>query len=165
MKSSARIRCSIRHWLRRLRAESRPHEPANISVVHKHRREGATIGENTRIYGRLDGVNPHLITIGKHCVVGTNSALLTHCPIRGAQPVVVEDYVWIGFGALILPGVSIGPVSVVGAGAVVTKPMSARSVVAGNPARRLRSLTDREAEDLMETLASGKRVGSDEASG
>jgi len=53
------------------------------------------------------------------------------------QPVIIEDYVWIGTGALILPGVSIGRGAVIGARAVVTRSVPAGAIVAGNPARPL----------------------------
>jgi len=51
------------------------------------------------------------------------------------RPVVIGDNVWIGAGALILPGVTIGDDAIVGAGAVVTKDVAAGSTVVGNPAR------------------------------
>lgn len=47
---------------------------------------------------------------------------------------------WIGAGVLILPGVTLGENSVVGAGAVVTRNVEANTVVVGNPARMMRSL-------------------------
>ncbi len=49
--------------------------------------------------------------------------------------IVIEDYAWIGMGAIILPGVHIGRGAVVGAGAVVVKPVLAGTVVVGNPAK------------------------------
>ena len=51
------------------------------------------------------------------------------------KPVIIEDDVWIGSRVTILPGVTIGRGSVVGAAAVVTKDVPRYSVVAGNPAR------------------------------
>lgn len=51
--------------------------------------------------------------------------------------VTIEDYVWIGMDALILPGVRLGRGSVVGARAVVTKSVLPGAVVAGNPAKSL----------------------------
>ncbi len=51
------------------------------------------------------------------------------------KPVVIEDDVWIGSRVTILPGVTIGRGSVVGAAAVVTKDVPPYSVVAGNPAK------------------------------
>jgi len=55
-----------------------------------------------------------------------------------AKPVVIEDNVWIGGGAILLPGVKIGRNAVVGAGSVVPRDVLANSVVAGNPARVIR---------------------------
>lgn len=56
-----------------------------------------------------------------------------------AEEVVIEDDVWIGARVIILPGVRIGTGSVIGAGAVVSKDVPARSVAVGNPARVVRS--------------------------
>lgn len=56
-------------------------------------------------------------------------------------PVTVGDHAWIGFGACILKGVTIGRAAVVGAGAVVTRDVPDGCVVAGNPARVIRSAT------------------------
>lgn len=50
------------------------------------------------------------------------------------RKIVIEDYVWIGTGAMILPGVSIGRGAVIGARAVVSKSVDANAVVVGNPA-------------------------------
>ena len=49
--------------------------------------------------------------------------------------VIIEDGVWIGAGAIILPGVTVGIKSIVGAGSVVTKDVPPYTIVAGNPAR------------------------------
>jgi acetyltransferase-like isoleucine patch superfamily enzyme len=53
-------------------------------------------------------------------------------------PVVIEDDVWIGTGAIILPGVKIGIGAVVGAGSVVTKDVPNFAVVFGHPAKLLK---------------------------
>ncbi|KKL81583.1 hypothetical protein LCGC14_1993350, partial [marine sediment metagenome] len=58
------------------------------------------------------------------------------------EKIVIEDDATIGSGATILPGVNIGENAVVGAGAVVTKSVPHRAVVAGNPARILRYRDD-----------------------
>lgn len=50
-------------------------------------------------------------------------------------PITIGNDVWLGGGAIILPGVTIGDGSVVGAGAVVTKDVEPMVVVAGNPAK------------------------------
>jgi maltose O-acetyltransferase len=56
-----------------------------------------------------------------------------HCDKRA--PVTIEDYVWIGHRAIIMPGVTLGRGAVVAAGAVVTKSVPPMSIVAGVPAR------------------------------
>jgi maltose O-acetyltransferase len=91
----------------------------------------------------LDG-RRHAITIGDDVSIGPEAAILTlgHDPRsplfsdRGG-PVRIGDHVWIGFRAIVLPGVSIGEGAVVGAGAVVTRDVPAFVIVAGNPARAI----------------------------
>ena len=57
-----------------------------------------------------------------------------------ALPVRIEDNVWIGGGAIILPGVTIGRGSTIGAGSVVTRSIPAGCVAVGNPCRVIRRL-------------------------
>lgn len=57
-----------------------------------------------------------------------------------SKPIRIEDEVWIGGGAILLPGVTVGKGSVVGAGAVVTKDIPPCTVAVGNPARVIRTL-------------------------
>jgi galactoside O-acetyltransferase len=59
-----------------------------------------------------------------------------------SAPVTIEDDVWIGAGAILLPGVVVGAGSVVGAGAVVGSNVPPGVVVAGVPARIIRRITD-----------------------
>ena len=61
-----------------------------------------------------------------------------------AKPILIEDNVWIGGGAILLPGVRIGRNAVVGAGAVVPKDVLANTVVAGNPAKVIRVIDQRD---------------------
>lgn len=57
-----------------------------------------------------------------------------------AQPVTLEDGVWVGARVIILPGVTIGQGAIIGAGSVVTRDVPARTIAAGNPARIIRTL-------------------------
>jgi acetyltransferase-like isoleucine patch superfamily enzyme len=59
-------------------------------------------------------------------------------PVHG--DITIHDDAWIGAGAIVLPNVSIGEQAVVAAGAIVTKDVAPRTIVAGNPARVLRPL-------------------------
>lgn len=52
-----------------------------------------------------------------------------------ALPIVIEDDVWVGYGATILKGVTLGKGAVVGAGSIVTKSVPAHTIVVGNPAK------------------------------
>jgi acetyltransferase-like isoleucine patch superfamily enzyme len=54
-----------------------------------YRRLGAKIGKEVRLYGRLDGVNPHVVTIGDYSVIGGGSRLVAHCPVCGPQPATI----------------------------------------------------------------------------
>jgi maltose O-acetyltransferase len=69
---------------------------------------------------------------------------LTHIPdspsfAAKAQSVSIADHCWIGFRALIMPGVKIGKGAIIGAGAVVTKNVPAYAIFAGNPAKPIGS--------------------------
>jgi acetyltransferase-like isoleucine patch superfamily enzyme len=57
------------------------------------------------------------------------------------KPIAIEDKVWIGERAIIMPGVTIGQGSIVASGAVVMMDVPPNTMVAGNPARQLRRLT------------------------
>lgn len=130
----------------------------------------ATFGSNSFIRSglRVDyGVNVHWgnnsfanfglvlldvapIHIGDYVLLGTNVQLLT--PIHpldadkrkagweSAKPIHIHNNVWIGSGAIVLPGVTIGENSVIGAGSVVTKDVEPGVVVVGNPARVVKTI-------------------------
>lgn len=101
----------------------------------------------------VDDVDVH---VGNRVMFAPNVTITTtghpvHPDLRrdGTQfsaPVRIEDDVWIGSGAVILPGVTIGRGSVVGAGAVVTANVPPDVVVGGTPARVLRAITDADRE-------------------
>jgi len=60
--------------------------------------------------------------------------------LESARPIRIGHDVWVGGGAIILPGVTIGDGAVIGAGSVVNRDVPPRTVVAGNPARAVRAL-------------------------
>jgi acetyltransferase-like isoleucine patch superfamily enzyme len=66
------------------------------------------------------------------------------CADVPAKPIRIERNVWIGFDACVLPGVTIGEGSIVGARSVVATDVPPFTIVAGNPARIIRSLEPRE---------------------
>ncbi len=128
-----------------------------------------TCGEGLKIYGRITAyptenvhVGSHVsindlvilnardhITIGDHVSISPgviiNTGGLDYTKPRGERghtkaPVIIRDGAWICSGAIINPGVTIGEDAVVAAGAVVTKDVPPRTVVAGVPARVIKEL-------------------------
>lgn len=107
----------------------------------------ASIGKTSKIFGRVDGKQPHLVHIGEYVVVGGESVILTHCPIRlyNRDPNIhIEDLVWIGFRCCILPGVRLRKGTLIGAASVVSESTEEYSIYAGNPAKFIRYRADGE---------------------
>lgn len=108
------------------------------------------IGDHTRVGLRNTIIGP--VTIGSHVNLaqGITVTALNHnfadpekrIDEQGVSttPVVIEDDVWIGANAVVLPGVRIGTHSVVAAGAVVTKDVPPHSIVAGVPAKVIKKI-------------------------
>jgi maltose O-acetyltransferase len=109
-----------------------------------------TVGAGTFVNYGLVALDVAPITIGRDVKIGPNVQLLTPthpvdpaqrlAKLEAARPIVIGDNVWLGGGAIVLAGVTIGANSVIGAGAVVTRDVPANVVVAGNPARVIREL-------------------------
>jgi acetyltransferase-like isoleucine patch superfamily enzyme len=112
------------------------------------RRQGLTIADDCRLAAVPSfGSEPYLISIGRHVAMSAEVAFITHDGgtyvfrdqeqykdvIKYGRITVLDNCV-IGFRATILPGVVIGPNSIVSAGAVVTRSVPPNVVVAGNPA-------------------------------
>ena len=88
-----------------------------------------------------------VIEIGDNCQIGTFVQILTadhprdpalrSQGLESGKPVRIGRNVWIGAGAIILPGITVGDDAIVGAGSVVTRDVPPGATVAGNPARML----------------------------
>lgn len=133
--------------------------------INDYRQRGASIGEKVRLLGHIDGINPHLVSIGDYSIIGLNSALLAHCPVKGAQPCRIGRFVYIGYGVSVLPGVSVGDYCIIGAGSVVTKDVPENSIVAGNPARVLRQFNCEEKQSLINAMLENRKIGYDPSAG
>lgn len=113
------------------------------------------------------------VQIGRGTMIGCGAIIhtATHDPaahpmwaVRLDRPVEIGEFVWIGMGALIFPGVRIGDHAIVGAGAVVTRNVPSGAVVAGNPARLLRyrdpaSYTDKPVDDFARVEVEIQKAG------
>lgn len=103
------------------------------------------LGKHVLINSNCFFLDSNIITIGDFVMIGPNVTIVTpnhsRDPIKRrrvgtiSKPVVIEDDVWIGADATILPGVTIGKGAIVGAGSIVTKDVPAGKTVAGNPAK------------------------------
>lgn len=92
----------------------------------------------------------------------TAESTTRHFPAAGApRPVVVEDNVWVGFDAVILPGVRVGRGAIIGARTIVSESIPPYAVVAGNPQRILRHIhpddTAAAREEAFATLIKSNR--------
>ncbi|MBU6451109.1 MAG: sugar O-acetyltransferase [Cyanobacteria bacterium REEB67] len=104
-----------------------------------------TVGRNLFVNYNAVFLDCNKITIGDDVQMGPAvqiytathpvDAALRLSGLESALPVTIGNNVWIGGGAIILPGVTIGDGAVVGAGSVVTRNVAAGAVVVGNPAR------------------------------
>jgi acetyltransferase-like isoleucine patch superfamily enzyme len=125
----------------------RIYDPRHITIG-----DDTIIGEKATLDGRRQLVGSQGgLTIGDHVDVAsevmfwTSQHDLSDPEMRAVEkPIVVEDYVFIGPRAIILPGVTIGKGAVVAAGAVVTKSVKSGDIVAGMPAAPIgqRKLTE-----------------------
>ncbi len=127
----------FRQWRVRVYGKFTAVEPKNIRLgvnvainpdVFMLGRVGITIGDNVVL-----SVRCMLIDAGLSPDRVTSASLRQH----GGSPIIVEEGSWIGAGAIILQGVTVGRHAVVGAGSVVTRDVAPNTVVAGNPARLL----------------------------
>ncbi len=128
------------------------------------RLSGLKLGRHSTLHTGVRVFNPHHIRIGEGTIVGYRSFLDgrdqliigDHVDIASevmiynqehdihshdfrpiSEPVIIEDYVFIGPRAIILPGVKIGKGAVVAAGAVVTKDVAPFTIVGGIPAKEI----------------------------
>jgi acetyltransferase-like isoleucine patch superfamily enzyme len=116
------------------------------------------IGNNVNIGRNSVITSINYISIGDNCLFGPNVFITDH--FHGASnheqshippilrdlyskgKVIIEEGVWIGYGAVVMPNVIIGKFSVVGANSVVTKDIEPYSIVAGNPAKLIRYIKE-----------------------
>ena len=130
--------------------------------LHANWGKNTHIGNNVYANFNLTLVDDADIYIGDNVMFAPNVVVATagH-PIlpelreRVAQfnmPVHIGNNVWIGAGAVVLPGVHIGDNTVIGAGSVVTKDIPANVVAVGNPCRVLREIDDRDRKYYYKNL-------------
>jgi acetyltransferase-like isoleucine patch superfamily enzyme len=120
--------------------------------IEAARKKGVKIGAGCRLIEVNFGSEPYLITLGDH-VSATRVTFITH---DGAvwcfrdqfpdadliSPIKVGNNVFLGYGVIVLPGVTIGDNVIVGAGSVVTRDIPSNCVAVGCPARPIKTLQE-----------------------
>jgi acetyltransferase-like isoleucine patch superfamily enzyme len=143
-----------------------------------------TIGEFSLLNGSRI-ICDRSITLGDHCLISWNTVLMdtyrapvmpalrrpllqqvaSHPsrriePAEQARPITIGNGVWIGFDAVVLPGVRIGEGAIVGARSVITGDVPDYAIVAGNPARIIRRLDVKASRRAVaEALQSARNLG------
>ena len=140
------------------------HIPSHIIRLLVYRLAGIKIGRGSRIHMGANFFNPRGITIGDDTIIGDHCFLDGRAPLKignhiaiasqvliynsehnihspnfeaTEEPVTIDDYVFVGARATILPGIKIGKGAVVAAGAVVTKDVPPMIMVGGVPAKKI----------------------------
>ena len=139
--TSAKIPKNQRSFARRTFLKAREFV-LKANVVFYRRVLGMDVGDNVRISlrARMDFTNPRGILIGEGTYVAFDSIIFAHDMSRLLH---TDTYIgkncFVGAKAIVMPGVRVGDYCIVGSGAVVTKDVPSGSIVAGNPAKVIRS--------------------------
>lgn len=134
------------------------YKATSCSYIDHLRKIGVSIGDDVKLFRpmntTIDIQNPHLLKIGSHVMMTGPVTILTHDfswsvlkrkygVILGNQKrTVIEDNVFIGWGATILAGSHIGSNVIIGANSVISGIVEGDSIYAGNPARKIMTLDE-----------------------
>ncbi len=146
---------------------------AKLFPVSYAKKIGVNISGRVTIYGSsytMFSSEPYLVTLGDNVFISIGASFVCHdgstLPFRKNIPdlelageIQIGDNIFIGKGALILPGVTVGNNCIVGANAVVTKSFPEGSIIAGNPARVVRKTEDFLRRAEQRSLKIGHLVG------
>lgn len=120
------------------------------------------VGENFYANFNCTFLDVSTIEIGDNCMFAPNVQLYTathplhpvkrNSGLEYAKPIKIGNNVWLGGGVIVTPGVILGDNVVVGAGSVVTKSFPDNVVIAGNPARIIKTVEEELTEESLETL-------------
>ena len=119
---------------------------ANCGLRHIHFGKRVVVNFNCMFVDDGDIFIGDDVMIGPGCIFATAihpiSPRLRKYKIQRNKQIHIGNNVWFGGGAIVLPGVTIGDNSIVGAGSIVTKDVPANCIVVGSPAKVLRQITE-----------------------
>lgn len=135
-----------------------------MEIKLKHlRRVGMKIGTECYFFSdKLETAEPYLITIGNHVTIAPDVSFATHdasanfylentSDIYGR--INIGNYVFIGMGSMILPGVTIADHTIIAAGSIVTKSFQeSEIVIGGNPAKKIGTIEELKKKNIDKTL-------------
>lgn len=129
---------------------------------------GMNIAKDVRLSfkSRIDKTNPKGLTIGEKTMVTFDAIILSHdyASRRHAAKTVIGTHCFIGCGSIVMPNVTIGDHVIVAAGSVVTKDVPSNCIVAGNPAKVIKTGIDTIAYGMLteEYLAKANKENNNE---
>jgi len=143
------IKSDIKHWYY-LKVKKKTEREIYLEHLRK---VGMKIGKECYFFSdKLESAEPYLVTIGNHVTIAPDVAFVTHDASANFYLENVSDiygkinignYVFIGMGSIILPGVTIADHTIIAAGSVVTKSFLVEGgVIGGNPAKKIGTIEE-----------------------
>lgn len=145
-------------WKDKIKIAVFGYRATSISYIEHLKKIGVRVGNDVILFRpmntTIDIQNPHLLKIGSHVMITGPVTIFTHDYswsvlkkkygeiLGNQQETVIEDNIFIGWGATILAGSHIGSNSIIGAGSIVSGKLEGNAVYAGNPARKIMSIED-----------------------
>lgn len=141
------------------------------------RKVGVNLGENVKFYGLSPssfGSEPWMITIGDNCHIVSGCNFITHDggvlilrkqypKLEITKPIIIGNNVYIGLNCTIMPGITIGDNVIIGTGSIVTKNIPSNVVIAGSPAKIIKSLSEYTEKVKNESLDFGNLSANEKA--
>lgn len=148
------------------------HRATSDSYIKYLKKIGVKVGKDVVLFRpmntTIDTQNPHLLKIGNHVMITGPVTILTHdyswsvlkrkygMILGNQQQTILEDNIFVGWGATILAGSHIGSNTIIGAGSVCSGKLEGNAVYAGSPAHKIMSMDDyykkRKEKQLMEAV-------------
>jgi maltose O-acetyltransferase len=138
------------------------------NYVYSQVNKGMHLGKNVGIMPGVKFDPPHsfLTSIGDNCIIAPDVRFLNHdastfihLKMAKIGKIVIKENCFIGAGSILLPGIEIGPNSIIGSGSVVSRSVPPNVIAAGNPAKVIKPITD-----LLEKIKGDKTAFSIQSS-